>query len=65
MLVQLLEAFVKKHNFQYDTAINGLLALRAFQNSQQHYDIVLMGKKNRASEHRNMLTWKQTLRCRL
>ena len=42
---KLLETFTKKNNYEYDTAENGLLALQAFQNTQNLYDIVFMGKQ--------------------
>lgn len=42
---KLLETFVKKNNYKYDTAENGLLALQAFQNAQYLYDIIFMGKQ--------------------
>jgi CheY-like chemotaxis protein len=41
-----------KNNFKYDTAINGLLALKAFWHALHTYDIVLMGK-NRIYTIRN------------
>jgi len=40
--LRLLETFVRKNNFEYDTAENGLLALQAFQNVRRRYDIVFM-----------------------
>ncbi|KAH9204266.1 hypothetical protein DL95DRAFT_529330 [Leptodontidium sp. 2 PMI_412] len=40
--LKLLETFTKKNNYEYDTAENGLLALQAFQNTQNLYDIVFM-----------------------
>jgi hypothetical protein len=43
--VQLLEAFTKKNGYKYGTAENGLLALQAFQNAPNLYDIVFMGKQ--------------------
>lgn len=46
-LAQLLCALVSKGRYQYDTAANGLEALRAFQNAQKPYDIVFMGKETR------------------
>ncbi|KAH6698487.1 hypothetical protein BKA61DRAFT_583312 [Leptodontidium sp. MPI-SDFR-AT-0119] len=42
MMAKLLETFTKKNNYEYDTAENGLLALQAFQNTQNSYDIVFM-----------------------
>lgn len=44
-MAKLLETFAKKHNYEYDTAENGLPALQAFQHTQNPYDIVYMGKK--------------------
>ena len=44
-MAKLLETFTKKNNYEYDTAENGLLALQAFQNTQNRYDIVFMGKQ--------------------
>lgn len=44
-MAKLLETFTKKNNYEYDTAENGLLALQAFQNTQNYYDIVFMGKQ--------------------
>jgi hypothetical protein len=44
-VAKLLETFTKKNNYEYDTAENGLLALHAFQNALNLYDIVLMGKQ--------------------
>jgi hypothetical protein len=44
-VAKLLETFTKKNNYEYDTAENGLLALQAFQNTQNLYDIVFMGKQ--------------------
>lgn len=41
--LQLLETFIRKRGFEYDTATNGLLALQAFQNNPAKYDIVFMG----------------------
>ena len=46
-LAQLLCALASKDRYQYDTAANGLEALRAFQNAQIPYDIVFMGKQTR------------------
>ena len=43
---KLLSTFAGKSNYKYDTAENGLLALQAFQNAQQPYDIVFMGKQS-------------------
>jgi hypothetical protein len=43
--VQLLETFTKKNAYKYSTAENGLLALQAFQNTPDLYDIVFMGKQ--------------------
>jgi hypothetical protein len=40
---KLLSTFMKKRNYEYDTAENGLKALQAFQNAQKPYDIVFMG----------------------
>jgi DNA-binding response OmpR family regulator len=45
IMAKLLETFTKKNNYEYDTAENGLLALQAFQNTQNYYDIVFMGKQ--------------------
>jgi hypothetical protein len=45
MVAKLLETFAKKNNYKYDTAENGLLALQAFQNTQNLYNIVFMGKQ--------------------
>ena len=45
MVAKLLETFTKKNNYEYDTAENGLLALQAFQNARNLYDIVFMGKQ--------------------
>jgi hypothetical protein len=42
---KLLETFTKKNNYKYDTAENGLLALQAFQDTQDLYDIIFMGKQ--------------------
>ena len=55
-LAQLLCALVRKGRYQYDTAANGLEALRAFQNTQIPYDIVFMGKKPRPNAGCNILT---------
>jgi DNA-binding response OmpR family regulator len=41
---QLLSHFVKKSNYAYNTAVNGLKALQAFQDAEKPYDIVIMGK---------------------
>ena len=43
-LAQLLCALVSKGRYKYDTAANGLEALRAFQNAHKLYDIVFMGE---------------------
>lgn len=40
--LKLLETFTKKNNYEYDTAENGLLALQAFQNTRNLYDIIFM-----------------------
>lgn len=45
MIWKLLETFAKKNNYEYGTAGNGLLALQAFQNTRNLYDIVFMGKQ--------------------
>jgi hypothetical protein len=42
---KLLETFTKKNNYEYDTAENGLLALQAFQNARDRFDIIFMGKQ--------------------
>lgn len=44
-MAQLLETFAKKNNYKYDSAVNGLLALQAFQNTPNLYDIIFMGKQ--------------------
>jgi hypothetical protein len=44
-VAKLLETFTKKNNYEYNTAENGLLALQAFQNARNLYDIILMGKQ--------------------
>ncbi|KFY87320.1 hypothetical protein V500_07034, partial [Pseudogymnoascus sp. VKM F-4518 (FW-2643)] len=40
--LKLLETFAKKNNYKYDSAENGLLALQAFQNTPNLYDIIFM-----------------------
>jgi len=40
--MRLLETFVGKSKFEYDTAVNGLLALQAFQAAEKPYDIIFM-----------------------
>lgn len=40
MMAQLLETFARKNNYTYDSTVNGLLALQAFQNTPNLYDIV-------------------------
>lgn len=45
MMAQLLETFAKKNNYKYDSAVNGSLALQAFQNTPNLYDIIFMGKQ--------------------
>ncbi len=45
-LAKLLSTLARKSNYKYDTAENGLLALQAFRNAQQPYDIVFMGKQS-------------------
>ncbi|OIW25120.1 hypothetical protein CONLIGDRAFT_718019 [Coniochaeta ligniaria NRRL 30616] len=40
--LQLLSTFVKKSNYEYHTAENGLLALQAVQNAQTPYDVIFM-----------------------
>jgi hypothetical protein len=57
-VAKLLETFTKKNNYEYDTAVNGLLALQAFQNTQNLYDIVFMGKQTSVSKCCRILTKK-------
>ena len=57
-MAKLLETFTKKNNYEYDTAVNGLLALQAFQNTQNLYDIVFMGKQTSVSKCCRILTKK-------
>jgi len=45
MMAQLLETFAKKNNYKYDSVVNGLFALQAFQNTPNLYDIIFMGKQ--------------------
>jgi hypothetical protein len=41
----LLVAFMKKHHFQYREAVNGLEALKIFQQTASiEFDVILMGK---------------------
>lgn len=56
ILVKLLCMLIKKNNYGYDTAINGLEALQAFQNAQRPYDIVLMGKETHYTTGHSVLT---------
>jgi hypothetical protein len=64
MPAKLLETFTKKGNYEYDTAENGLLALQACENAQRIYDIILMGQQEYTPKLYNILTKKQTSRCR-
>ncbi|KAH8882108.1 CheY-like protein [Thozetella sp. PMI_491] len=38
----LLSIFTRKNGYEYDTAVNGLIALETFQNAQRRFDIVFM-----------------------
>jgi len=35
---------MKKNGWEYEKAENGLLALQAFQNSSEGFDVIFMGK---------------------
>ncbi|KAE8447124.1 hypothetical protein EG329_011108 [Mollisiaceae sp. DMI_Dod_QoI] len=40
--MMLLAAYMKKNKWEYETAVNGLLALQAFQNRPQGFDVIFM-----------------------
>jgi hypothetical protein len=44
LIPQLLSTFIRKGNYNFCTAENGLEALQAFQVAQRAFDIVFMGK---------------------
>ncbi|KAF3481560.1 uncharacterized protein GIQ15_04319 [Arthroderma uncinatum] len=57
--MKLLETFTRKNGYEYDTAVNGQLALEAFQNAQYFYDIVFMGKQTSIFSDVAILTGKK------
>jgi hypothetical protein len=42
--MKLLVAFMKKKQFPYDTAENGLIALESYKANPEKYGFILMGK---------------------
>lgn len=44
--MMLLATYMKKKKWDYETAENGLIALQAFQNRPQGFDIIFMGKSH-------------------
>jgi hypothetical protein len=34
---------MRKSKFEYDTAVNGLLAVQAYQSAERPFDIIFMG----------------------
>lgn len=41
---QILSTFARRGNFGYDTAVNGLEAVQAFEAAEKPYDIIIMGE---------------------
>jgi hypothetical protein len=41
--MMLLATYMKKNNWEFEKATNGLLALKAFQNRPEGFDVILMG----------------------
>jgi hypothetical protein len=42
--MMLLATYMKKNKWDYETATNGLIALQAFQDRPQGFDVIFMGK---------------------
>jgi len=41
--MMLLATYMKKNKWEFEMAVNGLLALQAFQNRPEGYDVIFMG----------------------
>lgn len=41
--MMLLATYMKKNGWEYEKAINGLIAMQAFQNRQEGFDVIFMG----------------------
>jgi hypothetical protein len=42
--MMLLSTYMKKNNWDFETGVNGLLALQTFENRPQGFDIIFMGE---------------------
>jgi CheY-like chemotaxis protein len=42
--MMLLATYMKRNGWDYEEATNGLIALQAFQNRPQGFDVIFMGK---------------------
>jgi hypothetical protein len=45
--MMLLETYMKKNNWELEKAANGLLAMQAFQNRPEGFDVIFMGMSMR------------------
>jgi hypothetical protein len=41
--MMLLATYMKKNDWEFEKATNGLIALQAFQNSAKGFDVIFMG----------------------